>query len=90
MPVVRLPSPLQGLTDGEPTVEVPGGTVREALAALDRRHPGVAGRVVDADGDLHRHVNVFVGERDVRELAGVDTPVTAADVVTIVPAVAGG
>ena len=90
MPVLRLPAPLRSLADGAATVELPGGTVRQLLDAADRAHPGLAARVLDGDGELHRFVNVFVGERDVRDAAGLDTSVAPGDTVTVVPAVAGG
>ncbi len=90
MATVRIPTPLRGLTDGEATVACPGATVGDVLRALDREHPGVASRIIDDAGMVQRFVNVFVGERDVRELAGLESAVVDADVLSIVPAVAGG
>ena len=90
MPTVRIPVPLRRLTAGEALVEVAGRRVRELVAGLDAVHPGVGERIVDVDGELHRFVNVFVGEQDVRDMAGLDTEVRPHDTVSIVPAVAGG
>lgn len=90
MATVRIPAPLRALTDDRGEVEAGGATVRAVLEALGDAHPGVRERLLDDRGRLHRFVNVFVGDDDVRELRGLDTPVGADDVVTVVPAVAGG
>jgi sulfur-carrier protein len=90
VPTVHVPSPLRRLTGGQSTLHLPGRDVRTVLAALDESHPGVAERLLDGDGRLHRHVHVFVGDEDVRTLAGLDTPVGADDRIAIVPAIAGG
>ena len=90
MPVVRIPAPLRAQTDGRAQVEVEGATAGAALDDLARRHPGIADRVLDERGRLHRFVNLFVGDEDVRELQGLQTPLGADDVLALVPAVAGG
>lgn len=90
MPTIRIPAPLRVATDGAAEVVVEAPDVRGALTALEARHPRVGDRLWDHQGRLHRFVNVFVGEEDVRDLQGLDTAVGEHDVVTIVPAVAGG
>ena len=90
MPVVRIPAPLRPQTDGRAQVEVHGATAGAALEDLARRHPGIADRVFDERGQLHRFVNVFVGDEDVRDLQGLQTPVVTGEVLALVPAVAGG
>lgn len=87
---VRLPSPLRPLAGGKGQVEVQAATVGEVVAALEQAHPGFRDRLLDGRGDVQRFVNLFVGEDDVRSRRGLDTPVTDGDVVSIVPAVAGG
>ncbi|HEY8216734.1 MAG TPA: ubiquitin-like small modifier protein 1 [Acidimicrobiia bacterium] len=87
---VRIPTQLRQLADGASEVTVDGGTVGEALKALDAAHPGFAERLFDANGTLRRFVNVFVAEEDIRFLDGLDTPLTDGQTVSIVPAVAGG
>ena len=62
----------------------------ELLAGLDASHPGFAERLHDDTGGLRRFVNIFVADEDIRFLDGIDTPVAAGQVVSIVPAVAGG
>ena len=65
-------------------------TVRDALAALERAHPGVAARLLDRDGKLQPFLRIFVGPRDIASLAGLDTPVASNDELAIVAAIAGG
>jgi molybdopterin synthase sulfur carrier subunit len=87
---VRIPTQLRQLAGGASEVSVEGGTVGEALKALDAAHPGFAERLYDDSGALRRFVNVFVAEEDIRFLDGLDTPLTDGQTVSIVPAVAGG
>ena len=87
---IRIPTTLRTLTGGSSEVQVEGGTVGEALDALDAAHPGFGERLFDESGKLRRFVNVFVDDEDLRFLQGVDTPVAERSVVSIVPAVAGG
>lgn len=90
MPIIRIPTPLRRLTDDASTVTVIGADLRTALAELEALHPGLTTRILDDDGDLHRFVNVFVRDEEVRSLQGLDTPLGDRDTVAIVPAVAGG
>ena len=87
---VRLPSQLRVLVGGAGEVVVEATTVREAIAAVEAQHPGLAARVLDEAGELRRFVNVFVADEDVRFLDGLNTTLTAGAVVSLVPAVAGG
>ncbi|MEY2966514.1 MAG: hypothetical protein RLY50_564 [Actinomycetota bacterium] len=87
---VRIPTTMRPISGGASSVEVEGGTLREVLAALESAHPGFADRLFDAAGELHKFVNVFVSDDDVRYLQGLDTPVKAGDTVSLIPAVAGG
>jgi MoaD family protein len=90
MVTVRIPAPLRSFTGGRDQVEVEGLTVGEVLIALGRRHDGVLERVLTPDGESRHFVNIFVGGENVRSLAGLETAVREGDVVSIVPAVAGG
>jgi molybdopterin converting factor small subunit len=87
---VRIPTQLRNLSGNSAEVQVEAGTVAEALKALDAAHAGFAERLFDESGALRRFVNVFLADEDIRFLQGVDTPVTEGQVVSIVPAVAGG
>jgi molybdopterin converting factor small subunit len=91
--VVRLPAVLAEHADGRRSLEVDvpaGGTVGQVLDALTECRPRLAWRVRDETGAVRRHVNVYVGEDDVRTAAGLATPVSDGDVVTVLPSVAGG
>ena len=90
MATVHLPSALAGHAAGQRRVEIDGTTVGKVLAALGQAHPGVGQRVLDDQGTLRRHVNVFVNGESIRYLDGVETPVGDADEVWILPAVSGG
>jgi molybdopterin synthase sulfur carrier subunit len=81
---------MRPLSGGASTVAVEGASLRDVLAALDAAHPGFKDRLFDADGALHKFVNVFVSDDDVRYLQGLDTPVKDGDTVSLIPAVAGG
>jgi molybdopterin synthase sulfur carrier subunit len=87
---IRIPTQLRELSGGASEVSLEGGTVKELLAALDAAHPGFAERLHDENGGLRRFVNVFVADEDIRFLDGLETPVQPGEVVSIVPAVAGG
>jgi molybdopterin converting factor small subunit len=88
--IVRIPSALRSLTGGHADVVVDAATVRDALVELDRQHPGVAARVIDAAASLKPYVRIFVGADDITALAGLDTAVGERDEIAIVPAIAGG
>jgi molybdopterin converting factor small subunit len=87
---VRIPTILRSYTDGEKAVEGKGETLADLFSDLDTRHSGLRDRLVGSDGSLQRFVNVYLNDEDVRFLGGVQTPVSDGDVVTILPAVAGG
>jgi len=87
---IRIPTPLRTHTGGADEVTVEGPTVREALQALGRQHEGLLERVLGPDGDIRLSVNVYLGSENVQGLEGLATPVRSGDVLSIVPAVAGG
>ncbi len=88
--MIRVPSALRTFTAGAADVEVDGATVRAALADLERRHPGIAAKLLDPAGAVKPFIRIFVGPDDIGGLAGLDTDVTARDEIAIVPAIAGG
>ena len=90
MPTVKIPPVLRAHTGGDAEVAGSGDTVGDVLRALAAAHPGTAQQLFSADGDLNRYVNVYLNDEDVRVLDGLDTPVSDADVVVILPAMAGG
>jgi molybdopterin synthase sulfur carrier subunit len=87
---VKVPTILRSATGGEAVVDGAGRTLREVLADLESRYPGLTRNVLADDGALHRFVNVYLNDEDVRYLGALETEVTEGDVVSILPAVAGG
>jgi sulfur-carrier protein len=91
MPVdVNLPTILRQHAGGQKTVKANGSTLAEVFEDLVRQFPGLKGQVVTDEGALHKFVNVYVNDDDVRYLDKLDTKVKDDDSVTILPAVAGG
>ncbi len=91
MPVeVRLPNVLRQHAAGQASVKANGSTVGEVFQDLVRQFPLLSGQLVTDDGTLHKFVNVYRNDDDVRFLDKLATPVEDADVITILPAVAGG
>ena len=87
---VRLPTVLRSQAGGQATVTATGSTIGEVLADLVRNYPGLEGQVLTEDGSLHRFVNVYLDDDDVRYLEQLDTKVPDGATVSILPAVAGG
>ncbi len=87
--IVRIPTPLRTLTGGEEQVKVSGDNVQQVIDALEKLHPGIKDRLIDAKG-VRRFINIYVGEEDIRFLDGLATPLENGQEISIVPAIAGG
>jgi len=87
---VRLPNVLRPLVGGEAVVTAGGETLREVFDDLASRYPGLGPSLRTPEGEIHRHLNVFLNDDDVRYLGRLDAKVGASDTVTLMPAVAGG
>src|SRR5918997_6701722 len=87
---VRIPTILRSFTGGAKAVSGAGETLAELLGDLDSKHPGLKGRLITPEGGLHRFVNIYVNDEDVRFLGALDAKVADGDSITILPAVAGG
>jgi MoaD family protein len=87
---VRIPTILRQYTGGAKVVEGAGDTIAALLTNLDASYSGLRARLVTEEGGLHRFVNVYVNDEDVRFLGALDAKVNDGDTVTILPAVAGG
>jgi molybdopterin synthase sulfur carrier subunit len=86
---VRIPTILRSYTGGAKAVDGSGDTLADLLTDLDARHPGLRDRLIK-DGSLHRFVNIYINDEDVRFLGSLDAKLADGDNVTILPAVAGG
>jgi molybdopterin synthase sulfur carrier subunit len=87
---VRIPTPLQKLTNNQAEVQCEAKNVNELIAGLEKQYPGIKERLCDAEGKLRRFVNVYVNEEDIRFLQGQDTSLKPGDDISIIPAIAGG
>lgn len=87
---VRIPTPLQKLTDNQIEVECNGRDIKELIENLDKKYPGIKARVYDESGNLRRFINFFVNDKDIRFLQGDKTELKDGDEVSIIPAIAGG
>jgi len=87
---IRLPTVLRPAAGGQATVEAEGATVGEVFDDLIRQQPGLKSQLLTDEGELHRHLNVFLNDDDIRYLGRLDAKVTDGDTLTLMPAVAGG
>jgi molybdopterin converting factor small subunit len=87
---IKLPTVLRTIADGQATVSVEGATVGDVFTTLVDRYPGLRANLLDDAGGLHKFVNVYKDDDDIRYLDGLDTKLADGDVLTILPAVAGG
>jgi molybdopterin synthase sulfur carrier subunit len=88
--IVRIPTPLQKLTNNMAEVAVEASNITEMVDHLDQKYPGIKERLCDESGRLRRFVNVYVNEEDIRFLQNESTPVHDGSEVSIIPAIAGG
>jgi molybdopterin converting factor small subunit len=87
---VRIPTILRSYTGGSKSASGAGGTLADLLTDLDTQHPGLRARLITPEGGLHRFVNIYVNDEDVRFLGSLEAKLADGDTVTILPAVAGG
>lgn len=90
MATVLVPTPLRRLTGGNAKVTAAGDNIGVVIHTIDQQYPGVAGKVLDDDGNVKRFINIFVNDDEIRTLQGLATPVKESDRISIVPAMAGG
>jgi molybdopterin synthase sulfur carrier subunit len=90
MATIRIPPVLRASVGGEREIQADGANVGEILNAIAEAHPDTQTQLFGADGQLNRYVNVYLNDEDVRVLDGLDTTVSGADTLVILPAMAGG
>ena len=91
MPVkVRIPTPLQKMTNNQAEVEAQGANIADIINGLEKTFPGIKGRLCDEAGKVRRFVNIYVNDEDIRFLDKENTRVKEGDEVSIIPAIAGG
>jgi molybdopterin converting factor small subunit len=90
MPAIRIPAALKYYVDHHNELDIPATSVTELLAALAERYPSVKFHLLDADGKLRRHFNVFVNGVHIRELDGLATKLNPDDKIILLASAAGG
>jgi molybdopterin converting factor small subunit len=91
MAQIKVPTMLRASVGGERVLAAEGATLRQLIESVEQQHPGFATQLLDpATRDLRPFVNLYVNDEDVRYLQRLDTPVAEGDVISILPAVAGG
>ncbi len=90
MPVLRIPTPLRAYTDGKSEVTVSGSNISDVLADLTAQYPALRPHLFNDNGDLRPFVNLFVGENNIKDLQGVDTPIQDGEKIMLIPSIAGG
>ena len=87
---VRIPAPLRGFTGGAAEISVAGNSVGDILRSLSDAHPELKRQILNDKNEVRNFVNVFVDDKNIRSLDGLESPVAEGAVIHIVPAVAGG
>lgn len=87
---VRIPTPLQKLTNNQAEVKAQGTSIKELIDDLEKNFPGFKDRICDEKGKIRKFINIYVNEEDVRFLQQDETPLKDNDEVSIIPAIAGG
>ena len=90
MPSVRIPTPLRKLTAELDEVNISASNVSELIETMESQSPGIKDRLCDEEGNVRRFINLYVNNEDIRFLDGKDTKLSESDVVSIIPAIAGG
>lgn len=87
---VRIPAPLQKITQNKQEVESDAGNIKELILDLEKQFPGIKGRLLDENGKIRRFINFYVNDEDIRFLKQDETPLSDGNEVSIIPAIAGG
>ena len=91
MPVkVKIPTPLRSLTNGEEEVTVEGKSIQEVIDNLETNFSGFKERLYDENGQIRRFINFYLNDEDIRFKDNQETAVNDGDIISIVPAIAGG
>lgn len=87
---VRIPAPLQKITQNKQEVEAEAGNIKELIVDLEKQYPGLKDRILDENGKIRRFINFYVNDEDIRFLKQDETPLEEGSEVSIIPAIAGG
>ena len=90
MATIVIPTPLRKFTDNKAKIDTSGDSVKDAIHQLGTLHPDLKQHLFKDDGQLQTFLKIYVGDRDIKALQNGDTPVKNDDVISIIPAIAGG
>jgi len=90
MAVLRIPTPLRIYTNGQSEVNVTGSNISDVLEDLTTQYPALKPHLFNEGGDLRPFVNLFVGENNIKDLQGVNTPINNSEKIMLIPSIAGG
>lgn len=90
MPILRIPTPLRSYTDGQAELDLQGSNVAQVMDDLIVHYPALRPHLFNGDGQLRPFVNLFLNEENVKDLQGMDTPLSAGDRLMLIPSIAGG
>lgn len=90
MPSVRIPTPLRKLTSDKDEVTISAANIAELIDQMEAQYPGIKNRLCDETGNVRRFINLYVNNEDIRFLSGKETALKEGDIVSIIPAIAGG
>ena len=90
MPTLKIPTPLRPYTDGQKDVTVSGSTVEAAMRNLVEQFPALEQHIFTEEGNLRTFIILFLGENNVSDMQGLETPMGKDDVLRIIPSIAGG
>lgn len=90
MTILKIPTPLRYYTDGNAEVSVTGSTVSAAMRSLVEQFPALEGHLYNRKGELRAFVNLFLGEDNIKDLQGLETPLDEGDTLRLIPSIAGG
>jgi len=90
MSIIRIPTPLRVYTNGQSDISIEGETVAAALGNLIERFPALKPHLYGENGELRPFVNLFLGDENIKELQGLNTPLKEDDRLLLIPSIAGG
>jgi molybdopterin converting factor small subunit len=90
MVAIKIPTPLRPYADGQSEVAVEGKSVAEAMENLMSQYPSLRPNLTNGDGKLRPFVNLYLGQNNIRDLQGLETPLKESDKLFLIPSIAGG
>jgi len=90
MTILKIPTPLRNYTNGQAEVQVSGSNVAAAMQDLVGQYPTLEQHLYNGNGEMRAFVNLFLGEDNIKDLQGLDTPLGEEDTLRLIPSIAGG